>query len=60
VNVSQAIKKLVDKGVLEKGPKLGRSCSYRINLFYAWKGKTSNREKARKDLYKNSPLKVVK
>lgn len=60
VNVSQAIKKLVLKGIVEKGPKLGKSWSYRMNLFYAWKGKAVNREKARKELYAKHPLKVVK
>lgn len=59
-DVSLAMKKLVDKGILEKGPKLGRTSSYRMNLNYAWKGKAKNREAARKELYKNAKLHLVK
>lgn len=38
-NVSRAIKQLTDKGILVKGPKLGRTYSYKLNSTYGWKGK---------------------
>ena len=41
-NVSRAIRKLVDKGLILQGPKLGRTTAYRLNSHYAWKGKRSN------------------
>ena len=36
--VTKAITKLIEKGVLIRGPKLGRSSSYRLNPAYGWKG----------------------
>jgi DNA-binding MarR family transcriptional regulator len=59
-NVSRSIKKLLEKGIIEKGPKMGNYASYRVNLNYVWKGKAKNREAARKELYKQEKLKVVK
>ena len=41
-NVSRAIKKLVDKGILIKGEKLGKTYSYKLNSYYGWKGKVIN------------------
>lgn len=38
-NVSRAIKQLTDKEILIKGPKLGRTYSYKLNSTYGWKGK---------------------
>ncbi len=57
-NVSNAIKLLLDKKILEKGPKFGRMNSYKLNDFYAWKGtveskhqsKVINMAKAKRDL----------
>jgi len=40
--VSEAIKKLTDKKVLLKGPKMGRTWSYKLNSKYGWKGKIKN------------------
>jgi hypothetical protein len=48
VNVSKAIALLVRKGILVKGPKMGRHASYRMNLFLAWKGKASDHKTAAK------------
>jgi DNA-binding MarR family transcriptional regulator len=45
-NVSEAIKKLVALGVLLKGPKAGRSTTYRLNPNLGWKGKAENHRKA--------------
>lgn len=47
-DVSLAIKKLVDKGILERGPKLGRSSTYKLNPFYGWKGRVKNLQEERK------------
>ena len=41
-DVSRAIRKLLDKGLLLKGPKMGRTSAYKLNSKYAWKGKVSN------------------
>jgi hypothetical protein len=43
--VSEAMKKLVDKGVILKGPKIGRTASYKLNINYGWKGKVVNFKK---------------
>jgi len=45
-NVSESIKKLVALGVLLKGPKAGRSTTYRLNPNLGWKGKAGNHRKA--------------
>ncbi len=39
-DVNGAISLLVERGILQRGPKLGRSWSYRLNSAYGWKGKT--------------------
>jgi predicted transcriptional regulator len=45
-SVSKAIKLLVEKKILEKGPKFGRMNSYKLNEFYAWRGTVENKRKA--------------
>ena len=50
VNVSKAIKLLISKGILLKGPKAGRSFSYRLNPDYGWKGKVKNLNEYRKEV----------
>ena len=47
-DVSSAIKMLVEKGILEKGPRLGKSWSYKLNPFYGWKGRVKNLKEERK------------
>lgn len=39
-NVSRSTKKLVDKGILIEGTKVGKHNTYRLNPFYGWKGKS--------------------
>ncbi len=39
-HVSRATKKLVEKGILVAGTKVGRHNTYRLNPFYGWKGKS--------------------
>jgi hypothetical protein len=41
-NVSRAIKKLVDKQVILRGPKAGKTPSYKLNAYYGWKGTVKN------------------
>jgi DNA-binding transcriptional ArsR family regulator len=38
-NVSRSTKKLLEKGILVEGTKVGRHNTYRLNPFYGWKGK---------------------
>lgn len=42
-NVSRATIKLVDKGILIQGLKVGRHQTYRLNAFYGWKGKADKK-----------------
>ena len=44
-SVYRAVKILVDKGIIIKGPKSGMSNTYRLNEFYGWKGKLKNMPK---------------
>jgi DNA-binding transcriptional ArsR family regulator len=41
-NVSRAILLLEEKGILLRGPKVGRSYAFRLNPYYGWKGKVRN------------------
>jgi predicted transcriptional regulator len=54
-DVSRAVKRLINKGLILRGPKIGRTSAYKLNSHYAWKGKTSNLSKDRmgqlKDFY---------
>lgn len=47
-DVSRAFKTLVDKGIIEKGPRIGKSWSYKLNPFYGWKGRVKNLKEERK------------
>ena len=38
-NVTKSISALVEKGVLERGPKVGRTFTYRLDLNVGWRGK---------------------
>jgi DNA-binding transcriptional ArsR family regulator len=42
-NVSRATIKLVEKGILIQGLKVGRHQTYRLNAFYGWKGKADKK-----------------
>lgn len=46
--VSRAISKLLEKGVIERGPKLGRTWSYRLSPSYGWKGDVRNFQEEQK------------
>lgn len=41
-DVSTAVRLLVERGIVQEGPRVGRSHSYRLNSTYGWKGKTVN------------------
>ncbi len=41
-NVSRAISLLELKGILLRGPKVGRSYAFRLNPYFGWKGKVKN------------------
>lgn len=46
-NVSQAIRRLVDLGVIIKGAKMGVHQSYRLNPNYGWKGSAQQHHRER-------------
>ena len=50
--VTKAITKLIEKGVLIRGPKLGRSSSYRLNPAYGWKGDNKKAQEYQLELIK--------
>jgi DNA-binding transcriptional ArsR family regulator len=41
-NVSRAILLLEEKGIILRGPKVGRSYAFRLNPYFGWKGKVKN------------------
>lgn len=51
-HVSRAVRILCDKGIILKGPKVGRSITYRLNSHYGWKGKAKNFESERRQRFK--------
>ena len=38
-NISKAVLLLEEKGIILRGPKLGRSSAFRLNPYFGWKGK---------------------
>jgi DNA-binding Lrp family transcriptional regulator len=48
-NVSRAIKMLEEKGIILRGPKLGRSFAFMLNPEFGWKGKVKNLDDYRKE-----------
>ncbi len=38
-NVAKSLKKLLDKAIIVKGEKWGKTNCYRLNAFYGWKGR---------------------
>ena len=45
-NISRAIKKLCEEGIIHKGPKVGTSWTYRLDPNFGWKGKASKKKAA--------------
>ena len=58
-HVSASITKLEKLGVLTRGPKAGRSSTFRLNPSFGWKGSASNHQKALRDRMKAAGLSVV-
>ena len=47
-NVHQAIRKLEELGIILRGPKVGRSSSWRLNPNAGWKGKVTHLRQAQR------------
>ena len=47
-NVSRGISLLEKKGIILRGPKIGRSSAFRLNPYFGWKGKVKNLNNYRK------------
>lgn len=58
-HASDSIAKLEKLGVLIRGPKAGRSSTFRLNPSFGWKGSASNHQKALRDRMKAAGLSVV-
>ena len=58
-NVARAIAKLEGSGVLIRGPKAGRSSTFRLNPSFGWKGSATNHQKALRDRMRAAGLSVV-
>ena len=58
-DVSNSIRKLEAAGVLVRGPKAGRSSTFRLNPQYGWKGSASNHQKALRARMEKAGLSVV-
>lgn len=58
-NVSKSISKLVDIGVIIRGPKVGRSSTYRLNPEFGWKGSAKNHKEALMERMKGRGLSIV-
>lgn len=56
--VNRAVKRLIEAGVLLKGPKAGIHNSYQLNPNYGWRGSAENHVKALDD-FRNQKLKAV-
>jgi predicted transcriptional regulator len=41
-NVSKAVSILEEKGIILRGPKIGRTYAFRLNPYFGWKGKVKN------------------
>ncbi len=60
-HVSREMRKLIDKGIIFKGPKIGKTASYRLNSQYWWQGNIKNLSKDRiGEITKADYLKLVK
>lgn len=67
-NVSRAISLLEEKGIILRGPKVGRSYAFRLNPYFGWKGKVKNlndyrnkeHDKWTKEQIKNNKPKRIK
>jgi DNA-binding transcriptional ArsR family regulator len=51
-NVTRSMSVLVEKGIIHKGPKVGTSCTYRLDPSFGLKGRAKNERTIRKDIAK--------
>lgn len=58
-SMSRAVKKLADHHILLKGPKVGRSLTYRLNPDYGWKGSAKEHHKELRKRMDDIGLSVV-
>lgn len=58
-NLHRSIRSLIKLGVILKGPKIGKSCSYRLNPNFGWKGTAKNHRRALDDRMKKARMHVV-
>ena len=47
-NVSRGISLLEKKGIILRGPRIGRSNAFRLNPYFGWKGKVKNLDEYRR------------
>lgn len=57
-HVSRSIKKILEKGIIELGPMIGKVKTYKMNWNYAWKGKAINRHKEIAKAYREAEPKA--
>lgn len=48
--VSRAMKRLIDRGILHQGPRVGRSYTYRLDPGTAWRGKPEGRARVEREI----------
>ena len=58
-HVSRAIKALIEKAIVLKGPKVGHSITYRLNPSYGWKGRAKGHREALRERMEAKGLSVV-
>ena len=58
-NFNRALKRLVDAGVILRGPKVGRSNTYRLNPEFGWKGSAKGHKQALKQRMEERGLRVI-
>lgn len=58
-DVNKALKRLQELGVLLRGPKAGRSSTFRLNPSFGWKGSATNHQKALQERMKAAGLSVI-
>lgn len=49
-SVSRAIKRFIDRGILHRGPRVGRSYTYRLDPGTAWRGKADDRKRIERQI----------
>lgn len=49
-SVSRSVKRLVENGIVHKGPRVGRSNTYRLDPSTAWRGKADSRARVEREI----------